>query len=325
MCLASITLLLIAAFRSIYFAPDTLGYVIRYINLSESSINTYWGELINNTEIGIKDPFFYFITSIIHSLGFSYRWWLAFIALTFIYSSSWLIYKYSDEPYISYISLISLGYFYFSLTGLRQILAVSFILISYKYLREKRLVWFVLLVMLASLFHTSALIFLIAYPFSYIKLGIKQMLLIFTSLFLIMFFYSRIFDLIEIIAWDDRIYYYLVHDRALNFSGFIIHLLIFLFCLYHKEKIVDHDIKNISLYNLLILGLIFQFFSNIIAEFFRVAMYFNIFSIILIPKSLAAIKNKKKKIITYVFILFSLVTYIIHSGKFYDFQFFWEI
>lgn len=147
---AGALLFLICSLRNAEFGPDTLSYVSDYLSLSYINILDLWGNFD-------KDPFFFLFSKIISLFGVSYQVWLAIIAAIFIFSISKLVYKYSNEAYLSFVALISLGYFYFSLTGLRQTLALAMVLLSYNYLRERKLIPFVGLVILGSLFHASAL------------------------------------------------------------------------------------------------------------------------------------------------------------------------
>lgn len=55
------------------------------------------------------------------------------------------------------------GFFAFSLSGMRQSIGVSIALYSIKYIYQKKPIRFVILILLASLFHTSALIFVLFY------------------------------------------------------------------------------------------------------------------------------------------------------------------
>ena len=319
--LASLLLFLLSSLRNINFASDTIGYVARYLTLSHTSIAV----LLLNTIKGIgKDPFFYLFAKMINLAGANFQVWLALIAGIFIYTISKLIVKYSNEPFISIVAFISLGYFYFSLTGLRQTIALSMILISYKYLRDKQLIPFIMLVIFGSLFHTTAIVFIISYPLSNMKVGWKQGVGILIALILSYFLKDKVLLLLNHLIMGDRYKNYLNQGTSLTMSGFIIQLAIYIFCLCFKKDILKADAKNLSLYNLMFLGLIFQAFSTVIAEFFRVSMYFSIFSIVLIPKAILSVKNKNIRVIVYLLVLIALVAYIFWTDDFNGFGFFWQ-
>ncbi len=319
--ISGLSLFLISALRSIYFTTDVQLYVNKYISISYINLYELWINFITNTG---KDPFFYVFSKVISLLGASYRVWLAIIAGFFCYSISKFIYKYSEEAYISVIALVSLGYFYFSLSGLRQTLALSIILFSYKYLIERRLIPFIIVIIFGSLFHFSAIVFLIAYPLSRMKIGWKQVVGVLAALVAAYLFRPQIIGLLSNLNMNDQYTYYLEHGTTLTISGFLIQLFIYLFCLYFKNDILKCDNKNLTLYNLLFLGLVFQAFATVIAEFFRISMYFSIFSIVLIPKAIVAEKDKYLRVIIYFVVLAALILYIMRTGSFSGFKFFWS-
>lgn len=319
--LAGILLFCIAAFRSINVGPDTGKYVDKYLNLPYESVHYFWNNFINGEG---KDPFFYLFSKIISEFGAGPQLYIAILSGIFIYPVSRLIYKYSNNPYISYMTLIALGYLYFSFSGLRQALALSILICSYKYLRNRKPILFALLVMVASLFHSSALLFFIAYPLAYIKVGINHIIAIFAALIATFFFSAQIKYLIGIFAWNENLSGYAEAQTTLSFSGFIIQLLVYLFCLTSYRKIIDRNFKDTSLYNLLLLGLVFQAMATNVAEFFRISMYFSIFNVLLIPKAISSIKDKNLRVIVYLSIFLALLAYIFWTKKFIGLRFFWQ-
>lgn len=320
--LSSGLLILLSSLRSISFGTDVPGYIISYNLLYYSSLQEIWNNFIESEG---KDPFFYLFSKIISSLGASPQLWLTIISLIFLLAIFKMIYKYSPEPLLSIVAFISLGYFYFSLTGLRQTLALAMIVFSYKYLRERSLIKFISIVLIGFLFHSTAIIFLIAYPIANAKIGLKQTSGILLALIAAYFFKDNILSLLLLLSNEERYIYYIENGSTLSISGFVIQLFIYFFCLYYRKGAIEKNSSNSTLYNLLFLGLVFQSLSVVIAEFFRISMYFSIFSIILIPLALSNEKNKNKKALIYFSILCALISYIIWTRDFIDFKFFWQI
>lgn len=314
-------LFFIAATRAIGFGTDVIRYINIYEGLNNISLSSLLSIFFNGN---LNDPFFYISSKFISLAGGSYRIWLALLSGIFVFSVARIIKKYSPYPLISIVGLISLGYFYFSLTGLRQTMALSFILLSYPYLRDKKLKGFMILVFIGSLFHSSALIFLISYPLVNMKIGIKHVILIISALITSIFFEGYIRSLVALIGWTDNLSEYVSQESSLSYSGLIIQLIIFVFCIFFSKNILKKNKEDLSLYNLLLLGMIFQAFASVIAEFFRVSMYFSIFSIILIPKAIATIKNKHMRIFIYYLVIIAMIAYIIWSQSFDGFQFLWD-
>ena len=89
--------------------------------------------------------------------------WQLFVAVTAIFINTVVCvfaYKESDYPLLFFLLYIGLDLFVFSFSGLRQMYAISICMIAFGFLKNKRYIKFILCVLLASLFHVSALIFL---------------------------------------------------------------------------------------------------------------------------------------------------------------------
>ena len=70
---------LIAAFRSIYFGSDTLGYLDKYAVLSQVGLR----DLVGLSVVSDKDQFFYIFAKTLSLFGVSDRGWLAIIAVSY--------------------------------------------------------------------------------------------------------------------------------------------------------------------------------------------------------------------------------------------------
>src|SRR5699024_6474158 len=73
------------------------------------------------------------------------------------------IYNYSNNIWLSLYLLYILRYIFFSMSGLRQAIALVIILYSYKFLCHESIYKFIFIIFIASLFHRSALVFLLAW------------------------------------------------------------------------------------------------------------------------------------------------------------------
>ncbi|NKD46799.1 EpsG family protein [Mammaliicoccus sciuri] len=318
--LASLLMMLIVSLRNLSFGTDTLVYVekFRQYNLIEFS------QIINYlNSMDEKDKTFYLLVRTINYIGLEETFIVVLFSILFLISIFWLIYKYSNNSLISIILFICLGYLFFSLTGLRQTFALTFIIISYKYLLERKKYKFIILVLLASLFHSTALVFLIAYPLVYLKLGIKHLVVLIIAFLINILFNSQIYSLLDNIMLNEKYEYYLQNEESLNYSGFLIQLSIFLFCLIFKKMILTKSPENITYYNLMFIGLIFQLFATNIAVIFRISLYFSIFSIILLPNVISGIKDVNVKILVNTLVIVVLLMYLFISGYYEGYSFKW--
>lgn len=230
-----------------------------------------------------KDVGFWLFSKIIGDVsGFNYTVWLFVLAILYIIPIAVLIKKYSLSPLFSFLVFWALGFFFFAMTGLRQTLAFSFILISFLFLHNRNLKSFVLTIIVAALFHKTALIFLIAYPLTALPLN-RITLVGYAGLAVFVNVFGRTLLSIFMIA-DERFAGYAGFHGA-NTSGLVIQLLILLFSLYFLQDEKDSE-QNRMLFHLCLLGCIFQSVAIHVAEMFRISMYFSIFNIILFANAI---------------------------------------
>ena len=309
----ALSLFFLASFRSPLFGPDVMSYVDSFNRLKYQS-------LASTFQIS-KDASFYVFAQLLGKLGVSSQGWLAILSGIFIFSLYKLIKEYSIDPYLSFIVVLSLGYFFFSLTGLRQALAMSILLLSFKFILERKIMFFILNVLFASLFHSSALIFIIAYPLSNIKVSKKHIFIPLIVLISSFFLEKLLRNFISALAWNESLKNYSNQEQFLTYSGFVIQLMIIYFCYLNKKKILSVNNKeNTVLFNMLLIGIIFQAFSSIIAEFFRVSYYFSIYCMVLIPRAIYSFKDKESRLIAYLLVFIALFSYVIWSKTFLGFR-----
>lgn len=281
----------IFTFESIYSNSDMQGYRDAY--LSFQYLNKSFTSIIGN-----KDPFYYILNYFFYKLGFGFYWWHALIGIFYSFALYNLIKHYSSNVYISFIVSISLGSFGFMLSALRQILAISVIMFAFKYLEEKRVFKFIVLTLFASLFHSTAIVFLLAYPLYRIKLKVKTLIVMVIGM-VVMIPLARpaIVFLLPRIGAHEMYYEYLTSDTTLSISGTIISASILLFCvifLLQNKKASKYQ----GLCNFAVVSLFFRLLSNVFfAEMFRLSLYFSIFDIIMITEACSCGDKKDKTLI----------------------------
>lgn len=122
-----------------------------------------------NTVNGVESGYVLF-NWLIAKIGFSFNGYLVIHAAICTAAFSIFFYKYSKAPVISFSILLAFGIYSYAFCILRQALSVAIILFSIPYLKERKLIKFLLICLLAGWFHRIALLFLIVYPLSCIKL-----------------------------------------------------------------------------------------------------------------------------------------------------------
>lgn len=337
-------LFFISAFRSVNIGNDTSEYV-RLFNFFGTENNIL--ELSTRFEIG-----YVVFNKILYSLSSNHL--ILFIVTSLFIIGVWMIfiYKNSNMVWISVFLFINLRIYYFTLSGLRQAISMAILLISYKFLKERKFVPFLSLILIASLFHSSALIFLIVYPLSKIKFN-RRFLTVQTIVGILIFVAFDSFINIIFMLFPQYQHYasgvYFTGDvqiaSVLNFLVLLIILLLGIFTLNQRDRqgLIDSNyIKtknktpNINEKNILLhiisLGTL-TYFAAINANMLdRIGIYFLMFSIIFIPKAIENISDQKLKILTTYLILIFVLAYnaliLIYRPEWqhiYPYEFFWQI
>jgi hypothetical protein len=123
----------------------------------------------------------YMLLNKIISVVFYDPQWLFIITAVFIcFSTARFIFKHSPNVLLSAILYLTLDMFFFNLTGIRQSLAIAILFFAYDFLLSRRFIIFALIVLAASAFHSSAIIFIAVYPLYNIRIDAKKAFVIFT-------------------------------------------------------------------------------------------------------------------------------------------------
>lgn len=311
-------LFLLAILRHESMGADTASYINNFLSLKSETSST------EDFELG-----FYYFKRFISSFTESPSVYLMVNSFIFLSSIFIFLYRYSKEAFLSIIIFISLGYYQFSFSGLRQSIAIAILLFSYKFIIEKKLLYFFIIVMVAAQFHNSALIFLAAYPIAHLKINLWHYVYLFSLLALISFFGYFILDnLISLLKMDflsGRFRAYYGNLSTVSLSAFYILLSIWSFC-YVIYKKYDRNDQLTILLNIVFIGLLFQSLTPLLAEFFRLSMYFNIFTLALVPNSILMIRSSFNRGLVYVIILILFILNYVLFGidNYGPYKFYWE-
>ena len=316
-----LVLFLLAALRAVDPLTDSIRYEASFQRFARYDFD----KLKQIVELeSIKDPTFHYTGWLLSRITLNISWWFTVIAFIYSIAVGKLIYKESKQVAISLVMLVSLGFFEFSLTGLRQTVAMGTLIFSYTFLQKRQFIPFALLVLLASRYHLSALVFLIIYPIANKKIGIYHVIIAVVALVIFYAFKGWLLEFLNSILGSERFEGYTSGNSSqLTMSGFAIQTMCLLFGLYYYKRMIAEDERNLLLYNLSFIGWVFQLFSSFIAEFFRVSMMFSIFNIILVANATTCEKDKRSRSILQMVVIIIFVLYMVKDGKM-NYQFFWQ-
>lgn len=221
--------------------------------------------------------------------------------------------KLYDYKYLPYsILTYSLMLLSFSMNGMRQAIAMSFIALAVGYLMKENRLKSIILIIIAFLFHKSAIIIIPYLILFMIKKGSKierdYTLVTLLISVIILFFNEYLINLGFISEYD----YYLtdinIGNISLNAILFHIPIILIMLCFSNKEQNHLNLLKG-----LVISGIILDFIGTSKQYLSRIALYYTMFEILLIPMLLKHINNQTtKKLISFLYIIF-LVIYFVYQ------------
>lgn len=150
-------IVLLQGLRAASVGVDLASYMPAYARVAALDLGA--GARLLNYDIG-----YLYFSKLFSSLGVHPQLYLAIVAAVIIVPIAVVIGRHSSSSWMSLVLYITLGFFVFSFSGLRQAIAMGLCFASVHFVLERKLVPFLLIVALAATFHRSALAFGLAYP-----------------------------------------------------------------------------------------------------------------------------------------------------------------
>lgn len=192
-----------------------------------------------------------------------------------------LIYRYSSMPWMSYLIWNCLGFYIAGMYSIKQSLAMGILMFAMIQVLENRPVKFVILTVIAGLFHAPAFIFLPAYWIAKRKINYQSLIIYIFIAGLIFLFRNRIVDFMTDIYYDNSSEI----ENLISDSGFIGGRAVFIILLLVFGILLTGFSNQYfeKIFNIIVIAAILQMFSGFNNIFSRLADYYFQFSIIYIP------------------------------------------
>jgi len=290
-----------------------------------------YSQFFNNIETfpeGQYERFYTLLNKITHSILPDYTFFLFIQSILVYIPMAYVIHKYSPYPIFTLLIWFSIGFA--GIFSVRQTIAISLILFSYKYIIDRKFIPFLVIVMTASMFHRTALIFIPAYflyDHYFSKKNIFIILIISFCIGGILAFLLQKLAGIGMGIITIKLNAYLDADKTdsvgSNFTPFqtmirgisyrlvIFLLIVFYLFEYYKKNQQIRYLLNLYFYGIII----FIVLVPIAVGFGRFAVFFEIFQILLFPQFLSLMKNRINKNITF-FILCVYFVFRLQSNIF---------
>lgn len=312
---------ILAGLRDVSIGTDVSGYIESEFNIAIAidSFKEYFS-LIWKKEKG------YLLLVFVIAKYFGDIHWLlffmSFITMTCIYVGAW---KFRKDVSLSMILLLYFCFFYNdSYNMVRQSMSMSIVFMAIPYLFEKKYVKYLVFILIASLFHSTAVIgiahFLI-YWFLYTKKmtfgknekNLRSWILIAVLAGVCVLLPYICSSLVGIGLLDAKYLYYFKNESVSNnlFQTIIYLLQIFMTVVYSCD--IRQNMKESEFFKT---NLFFTFITlqltNVMYYGNRISLYFGIVNVVLIAFFLEISNSKRSKFFTVIIITFIALTYWVY-------------
>lgn len=224
---------------------------------------------------------YHLLNKIISLVTNDFQIFLTIIAAICMIPIAILYKKESKNPILTIGLFLTVAPFSMFFSGLRQSIAMAIVIIAFKFIKEKKLVSYIIMILIAFEFHQSAIIMLLLYPLYHAKITKKWLIAIVPLMTMIFIFKNQIFSAIVLLnsRYAER---YNVITSTGAYSILVLLILFDIYCFVFTDK--DKETKEfIGLRNFLLCATCIQFFASINTVAMRINYYILLFIPILIP------------------------------------------
>lgn len=219
-----------------------------------------------------------------------------------------VLYNYSRLFELSLFVYITSGMFITSMNGIRQFLAAAIIFAATKYIFDGSWKKYMLVVLIASTFHQSALVLIPIYFVVRRKAWTgTTFVLLFAAIILVLGFDQFSAVLFSAIGNTQYGEYQSFSEGGANIIRVIVVAMPILFAYFGRERLRELYPNSDIIVNLSIVGIVIMLISTQNWIFARMAIYFGLYQLILIAWIITTFRNKDQKLIYYIIFLFYLV------------------
>lgn len=232
----------------------------------------------------------------------------------------------SIKVWISVLLFVNIGAYYTSFNIMRHIMTVAIIFGGSKFIYKREFFKFLITVIIASMFHTTAIVLIPFYFILNMRYSRRNFLAITIGAVLITVFIKDMLNIMFRFGFQ-RYANYEYGMTGLNFTSAVVPISILVFVLIHKDLINLKDTKYRVWFNATFYFTVFSVLGLRIQMIQRFAEFFAPYILLLIPLIVANMKSKYQRVIYYYLIIVLLIAYnyITLSGTGYDpYYFIWN-
>ena len=318
--LCGIILILFMGLRSKYVGSVDTSH---YYNMMERALPcNSWQEYYRSDYVEGGFQFFVYCLSRVFDSSYS----LIFVSsVIFVITVLYCIYKNSDNVVLSTVMYITLGLMQFEMQGMRQAIAMAIGMVSFEFVKKRKMIPFILLVLVAIQVHRTAVVLVAIYVISFLSYNMWTLLLLAIGSGVVFYYSDTLMNFANEIFETD-------YTQSIDSGGFVataIYILIILFAMLFNRKIryQKEDKTQSTIMLLTIVGMVSYVMRYVgvgISE--RISYYFMFGQLLLFPNTISVFKQEQRKIINIAIYMLciGLFIYRLNGSNFIPYEFFWS-
>lgn len=234
--------------------------------------------------------------------------------------------KHSSYIWLSVLLFVTIGSFYTSFNIMRQTLAVAIIFSGSTFLYERQFKKYFLVVLIASLFHKTAMIMIIFYYILNLEIRVRNFTLLSLGALVTTLFLNPIFSFFQnflYTAYDSNSY----GVTGLSVTNAIVPVSVLIFSLAFVRYINTERVTHRVWLNAVFFYAFFNILGLQIQMVQRLSQFFAPYALLLVPLIFKKIKRGELKVVSIMFFLALLIiyNYVSLKGSDYDpYYFIWN-
>lgn len=270
------------------------------------------------------------LNKLISSITLDFRWMLVAVSLLSILPMSVAYAKYSSDAGLTVSLFVTMTNFILLFSGLRQIIAIAIGFIAFECTKRKNLSAFILVVVVAMLFHTSAFMLSFMYPLYHVRVTKKWLFWVIPAMLVVFVFNRQIFGLLTAI-----LSLYTKYEGEISSTGAYTMLILYAIFAVFAYVIPDEDKMDndtIAMRNYLLLAVVLQMFAPLHNLAMRMNYYYMAFIPLLIPRVIACRSKRWGQVAIvarHIMVVFFVTYFFVTAPKdnslhTFPYYFFWQ-
>lgn len=316
--IALIPVFVLIAFKANTVGTDTISYYRSYESARDFGMSSLDDFAYDRVEPGYK-LLIYVLTVVKADAQFL----SIIVACLIVYTLNKIIRENSVNWSLALFFFVTMGFFQFAMSGIRQTIAICFTLLSYSFIKERRLFMFLLLIFIGATFHKSVVVFIPAYFIANQDITKKKVAMMFSAMLVLLFTADKLLLSVA----DIMDYNYGIEETGNGHIFLGVVLLITLLVVHNRNLLIKTNPNNKIVININFISLALWVVRLISRTAERVSLYFMPYTYLVLEEYLSTRPVSQKRIYIMIAILMTsllCIRRLLGQEDLCDYKFFFQ-